>query len=91
MQADSAAFADCLMVLEFLHNFADALGYDKDTLPTLKALQDGILAKTDDDTEDYVSLVSHLLKYAVQDPGVPNPKEVPPFINVKPEMGVWGE
>ncbi|XP_060070967.1 bromodomain adjacent to zinc finger domain protein 2B-like [Ylistrum balloti] len=76
IQTDSAAFADILMVLEFLHNFADALGYvNSDTLPSLRALQDGILGKTEEDSEDYVALVSHLLRYAISDPGVPNPKD----------------
>ncbi|KAK3579708.1 hypothetical protein CHS0354_025743 [Potamilus streckersoni] len=75
VRLQGAAYADILMVLEFLHNFADALGYDKTTLPTLKGLQDGVLNRSEDDNDDYLALVSHLLKYAVDDPGVPNPKE----------------
>ena len=42
----------------------------------MKGLQDAVTSKTEDDAEEYLSLVSHLLKYALDDPGVPNPKEV---------------
>lgn len=31
---------------------------------------------TEEDGENYMALTSHLLKYAVQEPGVPNPREV---------------
>lgn len=56
---------------------------DKDTLPSLKALQDGILGKTEEDSEDYIALVSHLLRYAINDPGVPNPKEAVTLLGQK--------
>ncbi|XP_053408583.1 bromodomain adjacent to zinc finger domain protein 2B-like isoform X2 [Mercenaria mercenaria] len=72
---DGEAFADCLMSLEFLHNFSKALGFDSQTLPTLKSLQDAVLAKTEEDSEEYMSLVTHLLRHALDEPGVPNPKE----------------
>ena len=49
---------------------------DADTLPTLKGLQDAVTSKTEEDGEEYLSLVSHLLRYALDDPGFPNPKEV---------------
>lgn len=49
---------------------------DEESLPTLKMLQDGLLNETEDDVEDMLSLISHLLRYALEDPGVPNPKEV---------------
>ena len=42
----------------------------------MKGLQDAVTSKTDEDGEEYLSLVSHLLRYALDDPGVPNPKEV---------------
>ncbi|XP_060551894.1 uncharacterized protein LOC132713351 isoform X3 [Ruditapes philippinarum] len=72
---DGEAFADCLMSLEFLHNFSKALGFDAQTLPTLKSLHDAVIAKTEDDSEEYMSLVTHLLRHALDEPGVPNPKE----------------
>lgn len=49
---------------------------DAQTLPTLKSLHDAVIAKTEDDSEEYMSLVTHLLRHALDEPGVPNPKEV---------------
>lgn len=49
---------------------------DDETLPSMKSLQDGVTGKTEEDSEEYMSLVSHLMRYAVNDPGVSNPKEV---------------
>ncbi|KAH3703124.1 hypothetical protein DPMN_078153 [Dreissena polymorpha] len=72
---DGAAMADCLMSLEFMHNFAKPLGFDSDSLPTLRSLQDAVCCKTEEDAEEFLSLVTHLLRYALDDPGVPNPKE----------------
>ncbi|XP_052805441.1 bromodomain adjacent to zinc finger domain protein 2B-like isoform X3 [Mya arenaria] len=72
---DGEAFADCLMSLEFMHNFAKPLGFDDESLPTLCSLQDAVCCKTEEDGEEYLSLVTHLLRYALDDPGVPNPKE----------------
>ena len=46
----------------------------------MKGLQDAVTSKTEDDGEEYLSLVSHLLRYAIDDPGVPNPKEVAIFL-----------
>lgn len=72
---DAVTFGDILMVLEFVHNFQDALGFSEDTLPTLKSLQDQVMFATEEDGENYMSLTCHLLKYAVMEPGVPNPRE----------------
>ncbi|XP_070536234.1 bromodomain adjacent to zinc finger domain protein 2B-like isoform X4 [Ptychodera flava] len=67
----SNAFSDCLMVLEFLHNFGEALGLDlEDDVPTLDSLQDGLL----NDEESYsevVTLCIQLLNLTLQDPGLP--------------------
>jgi len=49
---------------------------DHESLPTLRSLQDAVSCKTEEDGEEYLSLVTHLLRYALDDPGVPNPKEV---------------
>lgn len=48
----------------------------EDTLPTLKSLQDQVMFATEEDGENFMSLTCHLLKYAVMEPGVPNPREV---------------
>lgn len=56
---------------------------DCESLPTLKSLQDAVTSKTEEDGEEYLSLVTHLLRYAVDDPGVPNPKEVIVFCHLK--------
>ncbi|XP_055998604.1 bromodomain adjacent to zinc finger domain protein 2B-like isoform X7 [Ostrea edulis] len=72
---DAVAFGDILMVLEFIHNFKEALGFNDDTLPTLKLLQDQVMFSTEEDGENFMALTCHLLKYAVMEPGVPNPKE----------------
>lgn len=42
----------------------------------MKGLQDAVLAKTEEDSEEYMSLITHLLRHALDEPGVPNPKEV---------------
>lgn len=47
----------------------------------MKSLQDAVTAKTDDDAEEYMSLVTHLLRHALDEPGVPNPKEVSKTLN----------
>jgi len=53
-----------------------ALFTDGESLPTLKSLQDAVICKTEEDGEEYLSIVTHLMRYALDDPGVPNPKEV---------------
>lgn len=45
-------------------------------MPTLRTLQEAVIGKNEEDMEDYIALTSHLTRYAVMDPGVPNPKEV---------------
>lgn len=49
---------------------------DKSSLPTLESLERGLLNDTEEDVEDFMSLVMHLLRIAIDDVGVPNPKEV---------------
>ncbi|XP_013395978.1 bromodomain adjacent to zinc finger domain protein 2B-like [Lingula anatina] len=76
------AFADCLMVVEFLHNFGNALGLDKDSIPSLNTIQMGML-NDEEELEEVLSLMTHLLKFALDDPGVPNPKEATTLLNEK--------
>ncbi|KAI8778112.1 bromodomain adjacent to zinc finger domain protein 2B [Biomphalaria glabrata] len=67
--------ADCLMAVEFLNNFGLALNLEKSSIPTLESLERGILNESDEDIEEFMSLIMHLLRFALDDVGVPNPKE----------------
>lgn len=51
-------------------------GLDPDSLPTLEVLQNGLLNSSEEDVEEVVTLYLHLLKFALDDLGVPNPREV---------------
>ncbi|KAJ8307462.1 hypothetical protein KUTeg_015546 [Tegillarca granosa] len=66
-QVDGNCLADLLMVLEFLHNFGDALGFDEETLPSMKSLQDGVTGKTEEDSEEYMSLAVTRLGQKIAD------------------------
>lgn len=69
------AFADVLMVFEFLHNFGETLGFDMESLPTLDNLQQALLYNdaTSEAEEELLSVMTHLLVCAIEDPGIPNP------------------
>ncbi|XP_029646826.1 bromodomain adjacent to zinc finger domain protein 2B isoform X3 [Octopus sinensis] len=69
------AFADALMVLEFMHNFAKALSIPEDFIPDMTDLQNCLMGDKKEDLDKYTSYASKLLKIALTDPGVPNPKE----------------
>jgi hypothetical protein len=64
------AFANVLMVFEFLHNFGERLGFDMDSLPTLSELQAAFLNDPEAE-EELLSVVIHLLVCAIEDPGIP--------------------
>ena len=49
---------------------------EKSSLPTLESLSRGLLNESDEDIEEFMALVMHLLRFAIDDVGVPNPKEV---------------
>ena len=66
------AFANCLMVFEFLHNFGETLGFDMESLPSLGALQQGLMNEPDHE-EELLSVLTHLVVCAVEDPGIPHP------------------
>ena len=66
------AFANVLMVFEFLHNFGERLGFDMDSLPTLSDLQAAFLNDQEAE-EELLSVVTHLLVCAIEDPGIPSP------------------
>lgn len=70
------AFADILMVFEFLHNFGETLGFDMESLPTLDSLQQALLPSSDamsEAEEELFSVMTHLIVCAIEDPGIPNP------------------
>ncbi|CAB0030639.1 unnamed protein product [Trichogramma brassicae] len=66
------AFADIVMVFEFLHNFGETLGFDMDSLPSLKSLQAALL-NDEEAEEELLSVMTHLLVCAIEDPGIPQP------------------
>ncbi|KAK9720736.1 Methyl-CpG binding domain [Popillia japonica] len=69
------AFSDVLMVFEFLHNFGETLGFDMESLPTLDSLQQALLYNdtTTEAEEELLSVMTHLIVCAIEDPGIPNP------------------
>ncbi|XP_076268643.1 bromodomain adjacent to zinc finger domain 2B toutatis isoform X4 [Rhynchophorus ferrugineus] len=75
MKLSGKAFADILMVFEFLHNFGETLGFDMESLPTLDSLQQALMPNEHsyDAEEELFSVMTHLLVCAIEDPGIPNP------------------
>lgn len=73
LKLSGQAFADILMVFEFLHNFGETLGFDMDSLPTLLSLQQALLNESLEAEEELLSVMTHLLVCAIEDPGIPNP------------------
>ena len=65
------AFADTLMVFEFLHNFGETLGFDMESLPTLNTLTMALLNIEESAEEELLSVIHHLLVCAIEDPGIP--------------------
>lgn len=72
LQLCGQAFLDILMVFEFLHTFGETLGFDMESLPTLSSLQSALLYDQDTE-EEMLSVMTHLLVCAIEDPGIPNP------------------
>lgn len=64
------AFADILMVYEFIHNFGETLGFDMENMPTLNTLQSALL-NDEAAEEELVTILHHLLTCAIVDPGMP--------------------
>ncbi|XP_051867496.1 bromodomain adjacent to zinc finger domain protein 2B isoform X4 [Pristis pectinata] len=65
------AFADCLMVVQFLHNFGKVLGFDLNIdVPTLNVLQEGLL-NVGESMGEIQDLLVRLLSAAIHDPGLP--------------------
>ncbi len=49
---------------------------DKDSIPAMRSLQNALMNENEEDVEEFMSMLSHLTRFAINDPGVPNPKEV---------------
>lgn len=73
LKLSGQAFSDILMVFEFLHNFGETLGFDMESLPTLLSLQQALLNESIEAEEELLSVMTHLLVCAIEDPGIPNP------------------
>ena len=61
---------------------------DVDSLPTLEVLQNGLRSSNDEDVEEMVTLYLHLLRFALDDLGVPNPKSVSDVLFAIDDLGV---
>lgn len=72
LKLSGEAFAEIVMVFEFLHNFGETLGFDMESLPSLKSLQ--LALQNDEEAEEeMLSVMTHLLVCAIEDPGIPQP------------------
>ncbi|XP_043287942.1 bromodomain adjacent to zinc finger domain protein 2B isoform X2 [Venturia canescens] len=72
LKLSGQAFSDIVMVFEFLHNFGETLGFDMESLPSLKSLQLALL-NDEEAEEEMLSVMTHLLVCAIEDPGIPQP------------------
>ncbi|KFV92537.1 Bromodomain adjacent to zinc finger domain protein 2B, partial [Eurypyga helias] len=67
---DGSSFSDCLMVVQFLHNFGKVLGFDMNVdVPSLSVLQKGLL-NLGDSMGEVQDLLVKLVSAAVRDPGL---------------------
>ena len=73
LKLSGEAFANILMVFEFLHNFGETLGFDMESLPTMTSFQAALLNEDTESEEELLSIMSHLVVCAIEDPGVPMP------------------
>ena len=70
LRLSGEAFANVLMIYEFLHNFGETLGFDMESLPTMDSLQAAFLYDQEAE-EELVSVVIHLVVVGIEDPGIP--------------------
>ncbi|XP_014245152.1 bromodomain adjacent to zinc finger domain protein 2B-like isoform X4 [Cimex lectularius] len=73
LKLSGQAFADTLLVYEFLRNFGETLGFDMESLPTLNSLQDALLGANEDAEEELLSVITQLVICGIEDPGIPHP------------------
>lgn len=69
LKVPGTAFANLLMVREFLHNFGETLHFDVDKIPSLNALQLGLINHDTKSEQQLLNVVQHLLTCAIHDPG----------------------
>ncbi|XP_077483025.1 bromodomain adjacent to zinc finger domain protein 2B-like isoform X4 [Amblyomma americanum] len=75
LKVPGTAFANLLMVREFLHNFGETLHFDVDKIPSLNSLQLGLINHDSKSEQQLLTVVQHLLTCAIHDPGTPSCKE----------------
>lgn len=75
LKVPGTAFANLLMVREFLHNFGETLHFDTDKIPSLNSLQLGLINHNRESEQHLLSVVQHLLVCAIHDPGTLHCKE----------------
>ncbi|XP_029822200.2 bromodomain adjacent to zinc finger domain protein 2B isoform X2 [Ixodes scapularis] len=75
LKVPGTAFANLLMVREFLHNFGETLHFDLDKIPSLNSLQLGLINHDVKSEQQLLSVVQHLLVCAIHDPGTLHCKE----------------
>ncbi|CAH3184955.1 unnamed protein product, partial [Porites evermanni] len=71
LQVPGGAFADLLMLQEFVHNFGEALDLDSSEIPSLWEMQSSLLNESSEDV--LVPLGQSLLLSALEDPGCEGP------------------
>ncbi|CAF1608185.1 unnamed protein product [Adineta ricciae] len=71
MRLSIEAFANSLMIIQFLNNFKHILHIPDNLIPTLNSLQQS----SSSSSRDINSLCQVLLNIALEDPGIPNPKK----------------
>ncbi|XP_064471785.1 bromodomain adjacent to zinc finger domain protein 2B-like isoform X2 [Ornithodoros turicata] len=75
LKIPGTAFANLLMVQEFLHNFGETLHFDVEKIPTLNTLQLALINHDEKSEQEFLTVVQHLLTCAIHDPGTPHCKE----------------
>lgn len=71
LKLSGKAFADSLMVFEFLYNFGETIGFDTDSLPNLNTLMMALLNLDQEAEDELLSIIVHLVVCAIEDPGMP--------------------
>lgn len=69
LKVPGTAFANLLMVREFLHNFGETLHFEVDKIPSLNHLQLGLINHDRRSEQHLLTVVQHLLTCAIHDPG----------------------
>ncbi|CAF0844083.1 unnamed protein product [Adineta ricciae] len=73
MRLSAEGFANCLMIIEFLNNYKHILQIPDNLIPSLNNLQQSLTSSSS--SRDLNSLCQILLRIALEDPGIPNPKK----------------